>query len=145
MRTLTVLSLAVLFLAGCATPVNQPPAAPVPAPPLPAPLAIMKKQSVRAFAAASASFTSTSDTTSTNWGTVTKFAVTNELGQKSIGVRLTWPNWPTNTSYSIQVSTNLIDWHGIISSRGDAGATVEVIDQERVEFYRIAPAWFSGP
>jgi hypothetical protein len=108
-------------------------------------MAIMKKQSVRALSTSAMSFSLPApDTTSTNWGTVTQFAVTNELGQKSLGVRLTWPNWPTNTPYSILVSTNLVNWSGIILSRGDAGATVEVIDQEHVEFYRIAPAWFSG-
>jgi hypothetical protein len=139
----------IVLLAGCATQPNQPiplpPTIPLPSePPMPAPASVMKRQSVRAFAAASATFTSPDNSASTNYATVRHFAVTNELGAKSLGVRITFPNWPTNTAYSILASTNLVDWRNIILSRGDAGATLEVIDQEHVEFYRIAPAWFSS-
>jgi hypothetical protein len=140
MRTLIMLAVAVL-LAGCATPVyvTQPTPAIVPVgPPLPAPLAVMKKQSVHAVAALSASFSAPDNSSSTNYAVVTRFALTNELGQKSFGVRIQWPNWPTNTPYAIQKSTNLVDWDAsFIVSQGDAGATLEVIDQDTFEFYRI--------
>jgi hypothetical protein len=138
----------VALLAACSTPTGNKPApttiAP-PMPPSPVPLALMKKQSVRAFAAASATFSAPDNSASTNYATITHFAVTNELGARSIGVRINWPNWPTNTPYAIQKSTNLVDWEGsFILSRGDAGATLEVIDQEQIEFYRIVRAFFSG-
>jgi hypothetical protein len=139
----------VVLLAGCSTPTGNKPvpaALAPPMPPSPMPLAMMKKQSVRATAALSASFSAPDNSASTNFARITPFAVTNELGAKSIGVRITWPNWPTNTPYAIQKSTNLVDWDGaFILSSGDAGATLEVIDQEAVEFYRITRAFFSGP
>lgn len=103
----------------------------------------MKRQSLRAFSAPTVALPTVDNSSSTNYGTVRHFAVTNELGAKSLGVRIEFPNWPTNTPYSIQASTNLVNWTGIILSRGDAGATVEVIDQEHTEFYRIVRAWFS--
>jgi hypothetical protein len=136
MRTLILL--AAVLLAGCATPVSNqsktPAAAPVP--PMPAPLLMMKRPSVRAFAL-SETFSAPDNSSSTNYARITRFAVTNELGANSIGVRIEWPNWPTNTPYAVQKSTNLVKWDGSFVSAGDAGATLEVIDQEQMEFYRI--------
>lgn len=139
------------LLAGCATPVIEKPAPVGPtAPPSPVPIAMLMQSArqprARAMSAMSTGFSvGTINPPSTNFGVATRFAVTNELGQKSIGVRIEWPYWPTNTPYSIQKSTNLVDWEGsFILSRGDDGATLEVIDQDQMEFYRIVHA-FIGP
>jgi hypothetical protein len=150
-KTFITSILALLVITGCATQSSEniklPPT--IPLPPTPVPQVEMKKlsrQSVRAFAASSATVTTTqADTNSPNYGVVGLFPVEHEDGKKTIGVYIQWNNWPSDAPYSVQKSTNLVNWEDVILSNGDNGRVLAIFDPQGHVFYRIVRAFVSGP
>lgn len=151
MRTF-ILSILVVIAAGCALPSGQQPTKPrveVPPPPLPAPLTMMKRQSVRAFAASSAEITAVptagvADTNSPHYGVVGTFPIDHEDGSKGIGVYIQWNNWPSESPYVIQRSADLKTWTDVVYSVGDAGRVLAIFDLDQHEFYRINQLFVGG-
>lgn len=145
MKTFITPILALLLLAGCATqspPIKLPPT--IPLPPMPAPEAQMKlqRQSVRAFAASSATVTATVDTNSPNWGTVSMFRARDEAGTTNTVVKIEFRNWGTD-SYGIFRSTDLVTWDQVVLSKSGGPSEVLVYDPEDHEFFRIQRVFVS--
>jgi hypothetical protein len=77
------------------------------------------------------------DTNSPNYGVASTFPMEYEDGKKGIGLYVVWNNWPSNTPYVIQRSTNLVDWTDLVFSEGDQGRLLANFDLDHLEFYRI--------
>lgn len=136
----------VALLAACATP--PPTSSPVlpptpPPPPLPVAAATLKRQTVKAFSVPAPA--SIEDRLGPNYGTVQKIPVGFEGGKKGWAVEVTWPNWPSTNAYSIQASTNLVDWTEVIIASPDPGRKIIIYDLEKAAYYRIVRAFVSAP
>lgn len=110
----------------------------------------VQRQSVRAFAAASAGSVASptvatsatgSDPTWLGYATIGRFPVQQEDGSVIEGIYIQWNNWPVGEPYIIERSTNLVDWEGFVFSDGDDGRMLAIFDLEKIEFYRIKRAW----
>jgi hypothetical protein len=135
-----------ILLVGC---VSTP--APTPAPP-PLPVTaktMLIRQSARA--AMSETLVAAEPVVPTNapgYGTIVSVPVSQETGSTIPAAYLKWMNWPTNVPFTIQTTTNLVDWKTFVEADSLLPSTIMVLDlslsTDPIKFYRIMTNGVSG-